>query len=754
MWLSRILTIIMIALPALARSQSGPAATNAGQSSAGMGLPTQHYLYVVTPGIRDYLEFGGAGILVFDIDRGHKFVKRIETTASRAEKPRNIKGVCASAITNRLYFTTPESLYCVDLATEQTLWQVSPKDGCDRMSITPNGRLLYVPSFEKGTWNVIDAEDGKVLQQIETNNGAHNTVVSQDGARMYMGGLKSPYLFVADTSKHTVVNKVGPMGGAIRPFTVDAFRSRAYVCVNDLLGFEVADLNTGKLLHRVEVGGVKPGAVKRHGCPSHGIGITPNQQEVWVVDAANQQVHIFDNTVSPPSQTHSIALREQPGWITFSMDGLFAYPSTGEVIDTKSKKIVAVLTDEKGREVHSEKMIEIHMQGTRSTLVGDQFGVGREVVQYQAGSSPAKAGEPSIAAVAVNLPTMFTEQYYSQPATSQSNADQLIGEALSKLNNCFLESSLQIADHARRPVLKLNFVVADVKLADRIPVVLSKIFDDQLVPPISIVVGDLPNNAAVAVDAVALYNRPVEKVKQHLLEANTGRAKICPAGPRVYIAGQAEKGNTAVEATAKTIEGLKRTLQWLGCTSRDALQAKCFLASMSDAESVRQEFAKAFDGEFVPLVFVQWKSSADLPIEIEMVAASPTTNETTNAPALEFLTPPWMKASPVYARVVRVNRGDWIYTAGLSQGASDAREQVNNIFCQLNKILVRNGSDLKHLVKATYYVSAEDTSKSLNDLRPQYYDPAKPPAASKAMVPALPGSDVRIQVDMIGVVDR
>ena len=31
-------------------------------------------LYVVEPGIRNYLEFGGAGILVFDIDDGHKIV--------------------------------------------------------------------------------------------------------------------------------------------------------------------------------------------------------------------------------------------------------------------------------------------------------------------------------------------------------------------------------------------------------------------------------------------------------------------------------------------------------------------------------------------------------------------------------------------------------------------------------------------------------------------------------------------------------
>ncbi len=61
-------------------------------------------LYVVCPGIRDYLEFGGAGILVYDIDRGHKFVKRIATTASSATKPRNIKGVVASGGWHRYAF--------------------------------------------------------------------------------------------------------------------------------------------------------------------------------------------------------------------------------------------------------------------------------------------------------------------------------------------------------------------------------------------------------------------------------------------------------------------------------------------------------------------------------------------------------------------------------------------------------------------------------------------------------------------------
>ena len=159
--------------------------------------------------------------------------------------------------------------------------------------------------------------------------------------------------------------------------TVNGRSTRAYVCVNDLLGFEVLDLERGTRLYRVMVEGFERGVVKRHGCPSHGIGLTPDEREVWVVDAANQRLHIFDNTVAPPRQRHSLPVREQPGWITFSLDGGLAYPSTGEVIDVATRETVARLTDERGREVHSEKMIEIHFRGDLPVAAGDQFGVGR-----------------------------------------------------------------------------------------------------------------------------------------------------------------------------------------------------------------------------------------------------------------------------------------------------------------------------------------------------------------------------------------
>lgn len=340
--------------------------------------PLRRYLYVVCPGIRDYLEFGGAGILVFDIDGGHRLVKRIATPASQEIKPDNIKGVCAHAAGGKLYFTTRSKLYCVDLLSEETLWQTALPDGTDRMSITPDGKLLYVPSFEKDTWHVVSAADGKLITSIETKSGAHNTVVSRDGRHMYLGGLRSPMLFVADTRTHEVVRRVGPFAGAVRPFTTNGADTRTYVCVNDLLGFEIGDLTNGRKLHRVEVQGFERGPVKRHGCPSHGIGLTPDEREVWVVDAFNTRVHVFDNTVDPPRQRQSIVLREQPGWVTFSLDGTYAYLSTGEVIDVLSKRIVAALSDERGQPVHSEKMVEIDFRGSLPVAAGDQFGVGRK----------------------------------------------------------------------------------------------------------------------------------------------------------------------------------------------------------------------------------------------------------------------------------------------------------------------------------------------------------------------------------------
>jgi len=337
----------------------------------------QDLLYVAVPGIRDYLEYGGHGILVFDINKGHQFVKRVPSAGvDGSGHPLNVKGIAGCAKTQRLYVTTTRTLLCFDLVSEKLLWEKSYEGGCDRLAISPDGQFIYLPSLEREHWHVVNALDGSVRKKIVTNSGAHNTIIGPDGKFAYLAGLKSPLLRVADTSKDEVVREIGPFGNVIRPFTINSAQTLCYVNINELLGFEIGDLRTGKVLHRIEVEGFSKGPTKRHGCPSHGIALTLDERELWLTDAFNSRIHIYDAKASPPQKLADISLRDQPGWINFSIDGRYAYPSTGDVIDVKTRKILASLTDEKGAAVQSEKMLEVDFAGGKPVRVGNQFGIG------------------------------------------------------------------------------------------------------------------------------------------------------------------------------------------------------------------------------------------------------------------------------------------------------------------------------------------------------------------------------------------
>ncbi len=59
---------------------------------------------------------------------------------------------------------------------EKLLWEKSYELGCDRMAMTPDGRLIFLPSFEGPLWYVVRAQDGEVVSRITPNSGSHNTI--------------------------------------------------------------------------------------------------------------------------------------------------------------------------------------------------------------------------------------------------------------------------------------------------------------------------------------------------------------------------------------------------------------------------------------------------------------------------------------------------------------------------------------------------------------------------------------------------
>jgi DNA-binding beta-propeller fold protein YncE len=372
---------------------SVPAGTTAGGSGSTNGSkPTvgssaiRHFEYV----------FPDGGMYVYDMDDGHKLVKYI-SLPTRA----GVRGVAASSVTRMLYISYGGdggsngngSLLKYDLVADKVVWTKNYSTGIDSMAITPDGKSIYMPDGElspDGIWNIIDANTGNVIGTIDGGTGPHNTIVSLDGTHVYLGGRNYNYLEVADTSTNTVIKKIGPLKGGVRPFTISGGETLAYTTATGFLGFQVSDITTGRVLYTVPIQGFSWNPATSASCPSHGISLSPDEKELYVMDSPNSYVHVFDVSgvpSSPPKQvahirlTRSLAGYESPcaydcrkdGWLQHSRDGRFVYVGdSGDVIDTATRKSVIDLSTL----YNSRKMLEIDWQNGVPIFTTSRSGLG------------------------------------------------------------------------------------------------------------------------------------------------------------------------------------------------------------------------------------------------------------------------------------------------------------------------------------------------------------------------------------------
>ena len=328
----------------------------------GFTLGEKELIYAAVPG----------SIVVLDAKNNYNFVKRIVFETQPATLPlESIAGMAASTATNMVYVSTRGHLYAIDLLSEKVVWKNAYEKGtcCERGQVTPDGLTLDVGSDLKNFHRVIDARTGAVKGIIPTPQSMfnHNVNMTPDGKTIF-AAPNGNTMTIADMATMKPTGTI-TFSDHVRVFVSNHDGSRIYANLNNLLGFEIADVKTRKVIKRIEV----PGEMWKakwadpnqhfygHGAPMHGIAMTPDESEIWIPDAINNQVLVYDNTGEWPKLdlTKSIKTEAPNGWITMGLDGKLAYMASGDVVDVKTHKIVGQLRDEYGRHMDSEKVLDL-----------------------------------------------------------------------------------------------------------------------------------------------------------------------------------------------------------------------------------------------------------------------------------------------------------------------------------------------------------------------------------------------------------
>jgi DNA-binding beta-propeller fold protein YncE len=318
-----------------------PVGRSAAVPAAGFDGPV---LYVVTPGSLAVYKIGGSWDLLRQVALPFSdTVRGIDMDPHRRALYVSHGGT-GGALGNGF-------LMRYNVVSGRVIWDHAYPFGTDQFSYC-NGRI-YMPVGKytgPATWEVLDADTGNVVGRIWGGAGPHNTICHN--GHVYMGGLATSFLF----TRGSTARRIGPSPSThvgVRPFTVNANDTRVFLTWTFWRGFSVGDLTTGHILSDIDFGPVPPNFPE--GDVSHGISLSPDGKEVYVLDKPAQQVEVWSATDSPvwlatidllTPITGRYPSCPQPcgreGWLLHALDGRYVFVGdSGDVIDTTTRSIVA-----------------------------------------------------------------------------------------------------------------------------------------------------------------------------------------------------------------------------------------------------------------------------------------------------------------------------------------------------------------------------------------------------------------------------
>ena len=225
----------------------------------------------------------------------------------------------------------------VDLATMRLLRTIRGVSDPEQVSVSRDGRRLYVASEDTGTAVVLDESDGRLLATLPVGHEPEGIATSPDGRWVYVTSEADDRVAVIDTRHNAVVARV-PVGARPRSIVFATHAPRAYVsCESDA---SVAVLDTERHAQSARI------AIPGDGARPMGLALSPDGAMLYVTTGRGGRLVAVD------TRTHdvrgSVPVGTRPWGVTASTDGRWLYTANGpsndvSVVDARTLRVVATI---------------------------------------------------------------------------------------------------------------------------------------------------------------------------------------------------------------------------------------------------------------------------------------------------------------------------------------------------------------------------------------------------------------------------
>jgi YVTN family beta-propeller protein len=267
-------------------------------------------------------------------------------------------GVCAPANGESVFITvmSTSTLKIVDAKTNKitgSIQLVSEPSGAqpNQCASTPDGQYVAVPmrfygkdQSAQGDIDVIKMPEQKIVKVLPVPF-PHNCFDAGNNQYLYCETRADGAVDRLNLKTMSFDQKI-TTGDDPRPFAISPNGKLLYTALGGFHGFAVVNIQNKKI-ERVPLSGLPeaPACQKYEpNTPTHGVGLSPDGNELWVTDMGDASVHLYD--VRKKKWVESIHTGDCPNWISITPDGKDVTVSncgsnTVSIIDAHSRKVVA-----------------------------------------------------------------------------------------------------------------------------------------------------------------------------------------------------------------------------------------------------------------------------------------------------------------------------------------------------------------------------------------------------------------------------